>query len=116
MHAPCHFIASGFAISFWNRAMRLCAWIPVMKQTRRPVMNRIVIAFATIALFSASPAIAGGSVENPDDKKAPVSNKSGTDNPPKAGQHPAEPAGQGAPVPKDAAKGTSDNLTEPAPK
>lgn len=58
-------------------------------------------------LLAAAPAMAGGSVEEPADKKAPQSNEAGTDNPAQAGQGPAEPEGEGAPVPKDAAKGTS---------
>jgi hypothetical protein len=71
-------------------------------------MHRIITTAAALALLAASPAIAGGSIENPADKKAPVSNEAGTDNPANAGKGSGEPAGQGAPVPNNATEGSGD--------
>jgi hypothetical protein len=59
------------------------------------------------ALLAASPALAGGSMENPSDKKAPEANKTGSDNPANAGEGPAKPAGEGAPLPQGASEGSS---------
>lgn len=75
-------------------------------------MHRIMTTLAIVAMFAGSPAIAGGSVEEPTDKKAPVSDKTGSDNPASAGEGPAKPAGEGAPVPEDAAKGTLETSPE----
>ena len=69
-------------------------------------MKRMITALALAAMFAASPALAGGSVEQPDDKKAPESNKTGT------AQGESQPSGQGAPVPKDAAKGSSGTSSD----
>lgn len=71
-------------------------------------MKRIIIGTAALAMLAAMPAIAGGSLENPDDKNAPVANEAGTDNPANAGKGAAEPAGEGAPVPTNATEGASD--------
>lgn len=67
-------------------------------------MHRLIAPFAALALIAA-PAFAGGSLENPDDKKAPVANEAGTDNPANAGQM-KKPDGEGAPVPNNAAEGS----------
>jgi len=75
-------------------------------------MKRIMTALAVAAMLATSPALAGGSVEQPDDKKAPESNKTGTDAPANPAQGESQPSGQGAPVPKDAAKGSSGTSSD----
>lgn len=70
-------------------------------------MSRLIALLAAAVCVAGSPALAGGSLEKPTDKKAPESNATGTDNPASTGQGAAKPAGEGAPVPKDAAKGSS---------
>lgn len=47
-------------------------------------MHRIISAIAVAALFAVSPALAGGSMEEPAAKKAPEANKTDTDSPPNA--------------------------------
>ncbi|AHB49822.1 hypothetical protein W911_01265 [Hyphomicrobium nitrativorans NL23] len=70
-------------------------------------MKRMISAVAAGTLLAVSPALAGGSMEQPTDKKAPMTNATGTDNPANAGEGAAKPAGEGAPLPEGAAEGTS---------
>lgn len=49
-------------------------------------MQRFLNAIAIAALVFATPAIAGGSMESPGDRKAPETNKTDTDSPPHIGE------------------------------
>ncbi len=70
-------------------------------------MIRIITALALATLLAGSPALAGGSIEEPTDKKAPVTNDSGSVNPPTSVE-----GGQAAPVSKGAGKDAKANPNE----
>ncbi len=74
-------------------------------------MKRIIGAVAVGSLLAVSPAFAGGSMEQPSDKKAPEANKSGSDNPANAGKGAAKPSGDGSPLPEGAAEGSSSGAS-----
>lgn len=69
-------------------------------------MMRVIGTVAIGSLLTVSPAFAGGSMEQPSDKKAPQANEFGSDNPVNAGKGAAKPSGDGSPLPEGAAEGT----------
>ena len=58
-------------------------------------MYRIIGIAVASALLAGSPVLAGGSMEQPTDKKAPETNKDGTDKPASVGRESTEPKGMG---------------------